>query len=395
LSGRRLSFVSSIIAVATMTITLSLLFWPFAELGHTSVITSGLFMLGLLSVSLNQKFANNFPVLFISIAISLGVIISSSWFPFFPLVAAIILVYGISLARTQISQGRTKRVIAIATIIALIAATQASTLSYLLVSDGLYLGLQGGTRAATDLLVVLWIGLVAFSIWQGSHKKSAEKEPIPRKFNLAIVAVLGTATYLLARGLATNDGFGYGATKYLLTVIALSTPLLWLIVFSNSRKKLHYRDLALAILIVLAVLVAQPDSRPTAGFLAGGFSSTQTTEPPVGVIQALKIAVDKKPDHVLCVSDIGYPAPNQEVRFHSYLCTRWAQALVGGNSESDGWGFVPLGRLEVTYMNEVVRAYKDRKVILLRFIDPTNPIPVDETWWADFVDPNWEVITVP
>jgi hypothetical protein len=45
-------------------------------------------------------------------------------------------------------------------------------------------------------------------------------------------------------------------------------------------------------------------------------------------------------------------------------------------------------------MSDVLRAYSDREVVIIRFVDPAIPLLVEDTWWAKYIDPSWEIIEV-
>jgi hypothetical protein len=55
---------------------------------------------------------------------------------------------------------------------------------------------------------------------------------------------------------------------------------------------------------------------------------------------------------------------------------------------------VPLGRISEDSLTPVLEDYKDKKVALIRFTDPNNVIPVSDTWWVKYVDPDWKIIEV-
>ena len=392
LSGRKLGRTAPL-TLGVMTVSLVLLMWPFIGFGHTSVVTSGLFALCLVAVTLNRDLALRHPLIFTVFAASLGAVIGSTWFPLLPFVVfTIALVVG-SILLAEYRKGNKLILAVLIAAIVVMSLSQLPTVTYLLGSNTYYLQLQGGTRAASDLLVLIWLGIASFAIWQIS--RPSETQPNQNLFTLTVAALVASNGYLFLTGISTNAGSaGYGATKYLITSIAFSIPLFWMLALHGRKGISVLHNAAFGIILLFAILIAQPDVRSTAiGFL----SPPQNVDVKVadtGVVHALKVALERKPDHVLCVSDFGFPLPGAEVRMESYLCTRWAQSLVGGDAESDGWRFVPLGRLEESYMSEVLDAYSDKEVVLIRFTDASTPMAVKDTWWAKYTVESWEVIEV-
>jgi hypothetical protein len=112
-----------------------------------------------------------------------------------------------------------------------------------------------------------------------------------------------------------------------------------------------------------------------------------------GVVRALSEAMEREPDQIFCASDYGFPFPEGEPSFDAYLCTRWGQALTGDESGME-WRFVPLDRVPKEALESVRQRFSDKKVIIVRFTDPTRPIVQSDTWWAKYVDDSWSVITV-
>ena len=394
LSGKKASPLAPLTLIF-MSVSLILLMWPFINYGHTSVVTSGLFALCLLSVTLNKQLALQSPISFALFVASLGLIIGSTWFPFLPFAAVTVaFVFG-SILKSEYKKGRKRTVLFLLATTALILLAQLPSLVDLVINDRYYLQLQGGTRGASDLLVILWLFLIAVVVWRVSSRSKLDSYHPPTLFVVTVSTLIGSNVYLFLTGIASNEGSpGYGATKYLITSIAFSLPLFWMLATQEKRVSSLPNLLALGAIMIFSILITQPDSRGAAiGFLSPP-NSVEVEAANTGVVRALKEALEMKPEHVLCVSDFGYPIPGAEVRMESYFCTRWAQSLVGGDAESSGWRFVPLNRQEESYMSDVLRAYSDKEVVIIRFVDPAIPLLVEDTWWAKYIDPSWEIIEV-
>ena len=112
-----------------------------------------------------------------------------------------------------------------------------------------------------------------------------------------------------------------------------------------------------------------------------------------GVFVALEEAMRKRPDQIFCVSDSSPPALGGEVNMNAYLCTRWGQSLAGDENGQE-WRFVPLGRSEDATLIPVLEAYRDERVILLRFSESEPPVPLPDTWWYKYTHQSWEVVSV-
>ena len=112
-----------------------------------------------------------------------------------------------------------------------------------------------------------------------------------------------------------------------------------------------------------------------------------------GVLMALNEALSKNPDQIFCVSDYGIPVPGAELNMNSYSCTRWGQSLVG-DENGQQWRFVPLGSMAEESLLEVLEIYSDKRVVIVRFTDPGNPLLIRDTWWSKYVDESWEIVTV-
>jgi hypothetical protein len=116
-----------------------------------------------------------------------------------------------------------------------------------------------------------------------------------------------------------------------------------------------------------------------------------------GVYRALSQATSQEPDHLFCVSDFGFPAPGEEVRMESYMCTRWGQSITGDETGL-AWRFVPLNREPVSSLDEINRLFAESDVVVIRLVSGEHSglsLPKkSETWWGPYVDDSWRIITV-
>lgn len=395
LSGKNLKGIEASISLGILSGALILLLWPFVNYGHTSAITTSLFAMPLVAIFLNRNLAQNYPIVFTLIVTVLASITGSTWFPLAPFAAATVAIAISFLGWIQYKKGKRKTVIGLVIIGVILGLIQLPTVIDLARNDSYYLQLFGGTRSAGDLLVLIWLGLAALSIWLTSKSEKKSTLPVHLLFGLVVFTLLASVLYIFIAGIAANGGSpGYGASKYLLIVISLSLPVFFLSLIEKETYNGIVRALTIGIILALAIVFTQADTRNVASAFITLQSAADLETSKSGIVIAIQKALDQDPDHVLCVSDFGYPAPGEDIRPESYFCTRWAQSLVGGDSESSGWGFVPLNRQEVSYMNQVVDSYKKKSVVIIRFIDPANPKLVQDTWWSEYVDKSWKIINV-
>jgi hypothetical protein len=218
-----------------------------------------------------------------------------------------------------------------------------------------------------------------------------------RLFVTTLVVLVVSNVYLLMSGYLIDSGqFGYGATKYLLTSIAFTIPVLLIPLYEAVRQLRFVEVVAFGAVLMLIVLMVQPDSRkaplefvnlPTNSILESRYAS---------VAKSLKTALDQKPDTVFCVADYGQPLPDAESNFDSYSCNRWAGSLVGDESMFI-WGFVALGRAPKESLYDTRDRLEGKHVMLVRLTNvsiASEVLDISDTWWAEYVDPSWEIITV-
>jgi hypothetical protein len=181
--------------------------------------------------------------------------------------------------------------------------------------------------------------------------------------------------------------------KYTLTVIAFSSPLLWLYLVSVREKFNYFKSLSSGLVLVFLIVSFQYDSRAIASSFVIQPQPPNVQVGQSGVFMALNEALAKNPDQIFCVSDYGIPVPGAELNMNSYSCTRWAQSLVG-DENGQQWRFVPLGSMAQESLMEVLETYRDKRVVIVRFTDPGNPLLIRDTWWSKYVDESWEIVSV-
>ena len=408
LSGRKLRDSSAIAIIAVTSVLTSILFWPFVTLGHTSVISSGLFAMSLLALTLNNRFAAQHPIVLASLITALGLIIGTSWFPLMPLAAATVALSYLKLLQIEYRKGNVKIVLSLLAVFGFISLLLLPGVLNLALNSGSYIDLQGGTRTASVGLVILSLFLVAITGWRLLAIPKGHKSTEPGLFLLTLLMVVMSNAYLLVSGSSGNEGgFGYGATKYLLTTICFSLPVLWVFVLDYLKPANFAVISGLGIVLVLSVLMIQPDSRKVpVSIVAPQLTSWQFLAPPdlvtpdsgtSAIATALDLAFQADPDHVFCVSDYGVPAQPGEINFSSYFCNRWAGSI-NADKDSFMWGAVPIGVNAPESLSEFRNKYLGEEVVVVRTANPaevTAPqLDVSETWWGKYVDESWEIIAV-
>jgi hypothetical protein len=326
------------------------------------------------------------------LVLTLAFIVATTWFPLMPLAGAITGLVFLGTLLSQIRKGNRRTAIGMSLVFLGAATALAPELIYFVADNSKYLQMAGGTRDVDPVLILGWLTLLGF-IFLRLQKKSIPL--VGRKtFSLALLLVLASNLYLTFTGVAGNAGSpGYGALKYLMTSIAFTLPILWILSLGPGRKAKVIKILFSGLALIFALITFQDDTRPVATLFA-------TTPPPAnvaaaqyGVFVALEQALEMNPEQIFCASDYGVPLPGGELNMNSYYCTRWGQSLVGDENGQE-WRFVPLGRISEDSLTPVLGAYKDKKVVLIRFTDPNNPIEVSDTWWSRYSDPTWEIVEV-
>jgi hypothetical protein len=396
-SGKRPKRLVSVVAVAFMTSMFGLVLWPFTSIGHTAVISSGLFAAALMAITLNERFRREHPFVFAMLLTALGFVAGNIWFPLFPFTAAVVGVAFLFLLRSEYKKNNKPIVFGLIGFFAVVAYNVLPTVVNLVSQNESLLQLQGGTRVASESLILIWLLLSSLAVWAVTKKSSRSKTKDRNLFLVAVAALIASNVYLFLTGILNNAGApGYGASKYLLTSIAFSTPLLWMVI-SLSRKKINpLRVLAGGLALVFAILVAQPDSQPVATSFMADSQQVNTEASQTGVFAAIQEALDKDADHILCVADYGFPMEDGLTAFDAYLCTRWGQAVAVNklDAPTSQWSFAFLNRNDFSHNEWVRDTYADENVFVIRFPDPSNPLLVSETWWRQYVHPSWEIVTV-
>jgi hypothetical protein len=405
-SGKKFNTVYSASLISIASAIAALLFWPFVSIGHTSVISAGLVAMVLLATTLNSHAAKEHPLFFLSLVASLAFVMGTSWFPLMPFAAAITAIALFGLLHLQYQKGKKGLATGILAAFAGLFVFLAPSIFDLVLNNGSYLGMLGGTRKPSYALAVVWIVAVFFAIWKlGSHVKLG---PLvgTRLFVVVLATLAASNFFLLLGGLAANAGsLGYGASKYFLTSIAFSTPIFWLI-FANTKDKVNQRwAIGVGVALLLLLVLIQPDTRKVpATVLAPNLTSWDFLSPqdlsepqPINyrVALTLESVLAKKPDHVFCVADYGFPVPNSEMTLDSYFCTRWAQSLVA-DEKGAAWRLIPLDGASEEDLLTTRNEFANSKVIVIRLTSPSGSITpalnAEETWWYEYVDSEWDVV---
>ena len=396
-SGKRPRVVVSLVSVTFMSTMFSLAFWPFTSIGHTSVISGGLFAAALMAITMNVEFTREHPLFFATLISALGFIAGNIWFPLFPLTAAVVGVSFLFLLRMGYQKGSKALVFSLIGIFAVIAYNFLPAVINLVSRNESLLQLEGGTRVAKDSLIVIWLLLASLTIWVTTKKSSSPIRPKTSLFLFFVSTLLLSNIYLFLTGILNNEGGpGYGASKYLLTTIAFSIPVFWMAISLDKKSTDTFRLIGVGLALVFAILVVQPDSRPVAVSFLADTQEIDSEASQTGVFAAMQEALEKDAEHILCVADYGFPLPDDRTAWAAYLCTRWGQAVAVNTLKApiSQWSFVFLNRNPLSKMEWVRDTYATDKVIVLRFTDPENPLLAADTWWYQYVHPTWEVITV-
>jgi hypothetical protein len=334
------------------------------------------------------------PLLFFVASLGLGFAIAVSWFPLMPFAAATIAMIFVAQIRT-IAPGQRLQMLIVPALLLIFAGM--ITLPEILtrVSDSSdYLEMTGATRSIGEPLILVWLALTSLAVWTLTKTRKLRFAIGKSLFSLVLLVLVITNTYLFLTGLVANAGNpGYGASKYLLTSIASTVPLLWLVLIAPRKKINVLQVLASGLVLIFSVIIFQYDTRPVGSNFFAEQQPANTAVAQAGVYLALQEALSKQPDQIFCAADYGIPVPGQDISYDPYQCTRWAQSLVGDENGQE-WRFVPLGRISEESLIPVLENYRDRKVIIIRFQDPASPLEVEQTWWAKYVDASWEIVTV-
>jgi hypothetical protein len=397
-SGKRPKTLVSLVAVAFMASMFGLLLWPFTSIGHTAVISSGLFAAALMAITLNERFSQEHPFVFATLLTALGFVAGNIWFPLFPFTAAVIGVAFLLLLRSEYKKNNKPLVFGLIGFFSVVAYNLLPSVFNLVSQNESLLQLQGGTRVASDSLILVWLLLSSLAFWVVTKKFSSTKTQNSNLFLAAVAGLIASNVYLFLTGILNNAGApGYGASKYLLTSIAFSIPIFW-IAISLSRKITNpLRVIGSGLALVFAILVAQPDSRPVAVSFLADSQEINTEVPQTGVFAAIQEALDKEADHILCVADFGFPLEDGLTAWDAYFCTRWGQAVAVNtlDAPTSQWSFAFLNRNDLS-SNEWVRdTYSEENVVVIRFPDPLKPtLEESDTWWYQYVSPSWQIIKV-
>jgi hypothetical protein len=397
-SGKKFTPPITIAVISVMTAISALLFWPFVSLGHTSVISAGLFAMSLLALTLNRKLALDHPLLFISLITSLGLIVGNIWFPMMPFAAATVALAFLALLQVEYQKGNKKIAIALVSLFVALGLLLLPSVLGLVLGNGGLLQLQGGTRTPATGLVVIWLLTLTTAVGL-VLKRNIDRNILGSKlFTVILVVLVASNAYLLMSGFLNNAGqFGYGATKYLLTSIAFTIPVL-LIPILDAAKQLRLPEVvAFGAVVMLIVLMVQPDSRKVPKDIVIS-SNKSISESRSASVAALVSALSQKPDQLFCVSDYGFPKEKGVENYDSYFCSRWGGSLIGDSQTLANWRFVPLDRAPIHSLVDAQESAQGEIVIVIRLVKQDlvglETPPPSETWWGEYVGEDWEILRV-
>jgi hypothetical protein len=393
-SGIKLKSIPALIVLFIMSTIQILLFWPFLNLGHTSVISAGIVAMCLVALTLNKRFVQRHPIMFFALSLSMGFIVATTWFPLMPFAAAIVGVTFISVIQNHLRNQSKRTIVAVTSIFTLAALALLPEVFERIGNNTSYLQLPGGTRSLGEPLLLTWLLALSLLFWTQAKRLKLRSIAGKSAFVLSVSIIALSTIFLFVTGFAANNSNpGYGALKYTLTVIAFSSPLLWLYLVSVREKFNSFKALTTGLVLVFLIVSFQYDSRAIASSFVIQPQPPNVEVGQSGVLLALHEALGKHPDQIFCASDYGIPVPNAELNMNSYSCTRWGQSLVG-DENGQQWRFVPLGSMPEESLMEVLETYRDKRVVIVRFTDPGNPLLIRDTWWSKYVDESWEIVTV-
>jgi hypothetical protein len=405
-SGKKVSMTTAIVVIPVVSGLLALLLWPFIGLGHTSVISSGLFAVVLLSLTINKRLAIEHPMFFLALVMSLGFIIGNIWFPFMPFAAATVALTFLGLLQIQYQKGRKKVVVLLLVVIALAILAVLPRVLELISERDVLLVLAGATRSATPTLILVWLLLSATAIWAVSKRNKDHVLLGANLFGLTLAALLASIVYLVTTGMLASQGssdYGYGANKYLLTSIAMSIPVLWLVLILSRKRARTLVSLVTGLALGFGLFIAQPDHGLLLNTGVISISAVQDPTAEQPVVAAIRQALETNPDHILCVSDDGQPMlvegkPWNANQWDAYLCTRWGDSLAGkAGPEGHLWRSTMINSMPEETLAIVRDTYVDKKVAIIRipgYEEGSSEMKIaEEQWWFQYVSPSW--VTFP
>jgi hypothetical protein len=404
-SGKKLGNLHAIVTLVGSSILLAILFWPFIGFGHTSVISAGLFGAVLLGLTLNRKLLESNPFLFLVLVASLSFIVGNIWFPLLPFSAAITALSFVAVLISQFQKGRKREVVFIIVIAAIIGLLLLPTVIATALGNTTLIVIPGATRSATQLLIFIWLALLISTTLLLSTKKSSKKRAGNRLFVASLGVLLATNIYLVSVGMLANAGpLGYGANKYLVTSIALSIPVLWVILVTSMRGLKALGASVSGLILAFSISMFQPDQGLILNTGVVSLSPAASNPEESNVVSAIREALEGNPQNILCVSDDGQPmivegAQWNANQWESYICTRWGDSLAG-NAGDEGflWRATMINSYPIETLGTIRESYKDRNVAIIRFPSDSEeslePIAQEDTWWFDYVEPSWSVVVV-
>jgi len=365
------------------TATTALLVWPFATLGHLSVVSAIYLLIPILALLTNSTLLRADRILYLSLVASGVYLAANAWFPLVPVSIGILgIVY-------WVDRRTTNRHLALPIVVPVLIGLLVRGWDILSAfSPEVLLSAPGGTREANVILIVIWMCLLlgAVAAWERSTKNKTA--PFPLALGLIVTV---TAAYWL---LGTVNGFGdpgYGATKFLLVSICFSIPSLMLALGQSARMRSAVTVFVFGIVSVFSIAVTQREI----GTLLN--SSIVLSSPLFGSakivpeVEAILLAAEQDPDRIYCAS----PAIEVELStgYAGYLCSRWASSLLGSDDTSAvTWRYALIGTTPAERIQEPIDSSINEHVIFIQVGDDDEDL---EPWWDPYIPSNWHRMLTP
>lgn len=406
-SGKSAGRLTSVTTIGIASAVFALLLWPFIGFGHTSVISASLFAIVLLGLTLNKELANEHPILYLTLIASLGFIIGNIWFPLMPFGSATVALTLAALLQVQYQKGNKRAVILLVSLFSVAFLALIPRVIELISSNETLIVLAGATRSASQLLILIWLAFVAMAVWVIARSAKSTELLGVNLFTSTMAVLLASNFYLVVTGMLANvgaSGYGYGATKYLLTSIAFSLPILWMVISLEPKRPKALMATVTGLAALFSIFVAQPDYSLVISTGVLPVASIENPATETKVVSAIRDALETDPDHILCLSDKGQPMTVENAQWNAYqweayLCTRWADSL-SAKAMYEGflWRSTMINSFPEETLTQVRESFKDKNVVIIRFEYPpeVNSGGTDEEdlWWTKYVEPSWRIIAV-
>ena len=359
-----------------------LLIWPFAPLGHLSVIFSICILLPTFGYLSSKSTRIKLGFIGIIWLVSSSYLAANIWFP-----SGIISLGFLALVPILGKQLKLRK--SFIWLFSILGISAIAIRAFNIVSDNSAISLfaaQGLTRSASTALVTTWFFMIIFTTIFFKSKQS-KHQPL----TIIFVYILATNLLVWASGLLLNENdSGYGATKFLLYSICVTFPVLVFRIIKSSKPIHSLKVGVIGLSFVSIILLSQNEIQTF-------FRSQLITSSPINgpieirpVISALHKAFSISPDRIFCGSNTliadrvdGIPG---------YECSRWAASLLGKDDEvAYTWRYSMIGTVPKDEISRPIRESAKSEVVI---IDLINPADSNESWWKEYIPANWYNIEV-